>query len=489
MAIVSNFDNLFTPDVNLREAAPSPSITAAPVGIVGVVGQATRGPVGVPTRVTSLTDWVRKFGGYDAAQAGEGYMFMYNLFRSGATTVDFVRITDGNEAAATASVNGSVFELTQPGSFGNSVSLTISANSVTGFVDILFRNGAETYEYKAVTFTDSDSSRYIVKVLEAAEQTDGFVNITTVGVSNPATGTVLFTGGSNGTVQGTSLLDSAYVGQNTGNGLTGLVAMESTDDVEILVCSRANDAISNALKDHVSLSTVSPRIAVCSPAQGTQVTNLANFMQSFNSDRCVMTFPFLQILNPNNNKKEYHSPTAFYAGLLSTLSYHISPSRNIVNGVIGTERALTRGEVDTLSRNRVSPITLLSGFGFVVRNGYNTSNLPSLANITRRRAVNFFAKTFESGLQQFVSRPHTSGLRTDVVSVLSNLLQNEVNLGKIGQVNGGSAFAVKCDAQNNPLSVVQQGQLIVDIQISLWSPADFINVTLDASEAKVITIG
>lgn len=488
MAIVSNFDNQFTPDVNLREAAPSPSIRAAAVGIVGVVGQATRGPVGVPTRVSSLNDWTRKFGGFDAAQGGEGYMFMYNLFRAGASTVDFVRITDGNETAATASVNGSTFALLQPGSYGNNVTLTITANSVSGFVDLLFRNGSETYEYKAVTFADTANARYVQTVLDNATEVDGFVEITVVGGSNPATGTVSFAGGSNGTVQGTSLLDSAFIGQNTGNGLTGLVAMETDDDVEIVVCTRANAALAGALKDHVSLGSVSPRIAVCAPASGTTVTTLATFMQSFNSDRCVMTYPHLQILNPATNKKEYHNPTSFYAGLLSTLSYHVSPSRNVVNGVIGTERALTRGEVDTLSRNRVSPITLLSGFGFVVRNGYNTSNLPSLANVTRRRAVNFFAKTFEVGLQQFVSKPHTPALRNDVVSVLSGLLQNEVNQGKIGQVNGGAAFAVKCDSENNPNSVVQQGQLIVDIQISLWSPADFINVTLDASEAKVLTI-
>lgn len=489
MAIVSNFDNQFTPDVNLREAAPAPSIRAAAVGIVGVVGQATRGPVGVSTRVSSLNDWVRKFGSYDAAQGAEGYMFMYNLFRSGASVVDFIRITDGNETAATASVNGSTFQLMQPGSYGNSVSLVVTNNSISGFVDLLFRNGSETYEYKAITFTDTANSRYVQTVLDNAEEVDGFAKITVVGGSNPATGTVLFSGGSNGSVQGVSLLNSAFIGTNDGTKLTGLVALEANDDVEIIVLSRANSTLSSALKDHVSLGTVSPRVAVCAPASGTTVATLATEMQSFNSDRCVMTFPFLQILNPFTNKKEYHSPTAFYAGLLSTLSYHVSPSRNVVNGVIGTERALTRGEVDTLSRNRVSPITLLSGFGFVVRNGYNTSNLPSLANVTRRRAVNFFAKTFEAGLQQFVSKPHTPALRNDVVSVLSGLLQNEVNLGKIGQVNGGRAFAVKCDAQNNPESTVQQGQLIVDIQISLWSPADFINVTLDASEAKVLTIG
>ena len=489
MAIVSNFDNQFTPDVSLREASPAPSIRASAIGVIGVVGQAIRGPVGVPTVVTSLSQFNSLFGGYLAAQAGEGYMFMYNLFRSGASNVRFVRVTDGNHTTATASVSGSVFRLTSPGVWGNSVTLTVTANSVTGFVDLVFKYGSETYSYNAVTFTDSSSSSYIQTVLNNVSESDNFVEITTIGASNPPAGTYVFAGGSNGTVQGTSLLDSAYVGTNTTGGLTGLVAMESDEEVEIIVCSRANTAVANALKDHVSLTTVTPRMCVTALASGTVVSTMVTTMASFNSDRCVMAYPFMQILNPFNNKKEYHSPTAFYAGLLSTLSYHISPSRQVVPGVIGTERALTRAEVDTLSKNRVSPITLLPGFGFVVRNGYTTSNLPSLANVTRRRAVNFFAKTFESGLQQFVSKPHTPSLRNDVVVVMSNLLQNEVALGKIGQVNGGKAFAVKCDAENNPNSVVQQGQLIVDVQISLWSPADFINVTLDASEAKVITIG
>jgi hypothetical protein len=489
MAIVSNFDNQFTPDVNLLEASPAPSIRASAIGVVGVVGQAIRGPVGVPTRLGSLADFTRLFGGYHAAHGGEGYMYMYNLFRAGASIVDFVRITDGEEKAATATVSGTTFQLTSAGSWGNSVTLKVSASSIAGFVDLLFSYGKESYSYKSVTFTDSSSDSYVATIMGAALQVDDFVQLLTTGSSNPAVGTYTFTGGSNGLVEGSALLDSAYVGVNDElKGLSGLVALEADEEVEIIVCTRANQAMSEALKDHCTLVTVTPRMAVCAPALGTSVSSLKTFMGSFNTDRCIMTYPFQQVLNPNNNKKEYHSPTSFYAGLLSTLSYHVSPSRQAINGVIGTERALTRSDVDQLSKSRVSPITLLAGFGFVVRNGYNASNEPAKANITRRRAVNFFAKTFETGLQQFVSRPHNQALRFEVVSVLNSLIQNEVSMGKIGRVNGGKAFAVKCDSENNPDSSVQQAKMIVDVQISLWSPADFINVTLDASEAKVLTV-
>lgn len=490
MSFVSSFDNQITPDVALREVTPAPAIRSASIGIIGCVGQANRGLVGVPTRVNSLTEWIRKFGEYTSAQNVEGYMYVYNLFKSGANTVDFVRVTDGNHAQATVTVSGSTYRLIDPGAWGNAVTLTVSASTVTGYVNLLFANGsAESYEYRNVTFTNSSDANYVGTVLNAAVQTDNFVEITVIAANNPPAGTSTFSGGSNGTVQGLALADSAYTGTNGATGLTGLVALEADDDVELIVCSRSNVTVANALKDHVSLSTVTPRMAVTAVSSGITVSGLSGTMAVFNSDRCIMTYPWCQILNPHNNRKEYHNPTSFYAGLLSTLQYHISPSRNQIPGIIGTERALTRTDVDTLGRNRVSPITLMVNQGFVIRNGYTTSSNPSLANITRRRAVNFFGKTFESGLQPYVSKPHTPSLRVDVVTAMSNVLQQEANSGKIGNVNGGKPFAVKCDASNNPDSVVKAGKMIVDVQISLWSPADFINVTLDASEAKVLTIG
>ena len=489
MAFVNSFTNQFTPDVNLREVAPAPSIRSASIGIIGAVGQANRGPVGVPTRVNSFSEWIAKFGDYTAAQVGEGYMFMYNLFRSGATAVDFVRVTDGNQTAATASVSGSTYRLTTPGVWGNSVTVTVVASTVTGYVSLQFANGTETYTYENVTFTNASDPNYVGTILGNALSTDDFVEITTIGANNPPAGTTSFTGGSNGSVQGTGLADAAYVGTNATGGLTGLVALEAAPDPELIVCSRANAVVAAAINTHCNLSTVNPRLGIVALASGTVVATMVTQMQTLNSDRCVMTYPWLQILNPLNNRKEFHNPTSFYAGLLASLQYHISPSRNQVNGVIGTERALTRSDIDTLSASRVSPIALISGFGFCVMNGYTTSSNPSLMNVTRRRAVNFFGKTFERGLQNFVSKPHTPQLRLDVITALSNILQAETDQQRIGNVNGGKPYGVKCDNDINPPAVVQANKMMVNVQISLWAPADFINVSLDASEAKIITIG
>lgn len=489
MTFVNSFTNQFTPDVNLREVAPAPSIRAAAVGIVGAVGQSNRGPVGVPTRVSSFSEWIRKFGDYNSAQAGEGYMFMYNLFRAGASQVDFVRVTDGAQTAATATVSGSTYRLTTPGAWGNGVTLTVAASSVTGFVTLMFANGSETYTYENVTFANASDPNYVGTILGNALTNDDFVEITTAATGTPVAGTYSFTGGSNGSVQGTALTDAAYVGTNATGGLTGLVALEADPDPEIIVCSRSNAVVAAAINSHVNLATVTPRLGILALASGTVVSTMVTQMQTLSNDRCVMTYPWLQILNPINNRKEFHNPTSFYAGLLASLQYHISPSRNQINNIIGTERALTRSDIDTLSASRVSPIALISGFGFCVMNGYTTSSNPSLMNVTRRRAVNFLGKTFERGLQNFVSKPHTPELRLSVVTALGNVLQAEADQQRIGNVSGGKPYGIKCDNDNNPPAVVKQNKMMVDIQVSLWAPADFINVSLDASEAKIITIG
>jgi phage tail sheath protein FI len=489
VTFVNSFTNQFTPDVSLREVAPAPSIRAAAIGIVGAVGQSNRGPVGVPTRVNSFSEWIAKFGDYNASQASEGYMFMYNLFRAGATSVDFVRVTDGAQTAATASVSGSTYRLTTPGAWGNNVTVTVVTSSVTGYVSLQFANGSETYNYDNVTFTNANDPNYVGTILGNALTNDDFVEITVIGGTNPPAGTTTFAGGSNGTVQGTALNDSAYIGTNATGGLTGLVAMEAAPDPELIVCSRANAVVAAGINSHVNLATVNPRLGIVALASGSVVSTLVTQMQTFNSDRCVMTYPWLQIINPLNNRKEFHNPTSFYAGLLSNLQYHISPSRNQINNIIGTERALTRADIDTLSASRVSPIALLAGFGFCVMNGYTTSSNPSLMNVTRRRAVNFFGKTFERGLQNFVSKPHTPQLRLDVVTALGNILQVESDQQRIGNVNGGKPYGIKCDNDINPPAVIQANKMMVNVQISLWAPADFINVSLDASEAKIITIG
>jgi len=481
---VNSFNSMITPNVFLREAAPAAAIRGSGIGTIGVVVQSIRGLVGVPTVVSDLSDYTRKFGDYDVA-IKDDFMYVYNMLKQGADSLMVVRAVDGTAVVASGTVQGTTFTLKSGGTWGNAVTLTIAASTVSGYVDLSFKYGAkEQYDYKQVQFTSTTGTRYFKDVIEAAP--DDFVNVLVAGTVNPSGQVVSFAGGTNGTTVGSAAADSIYVGTNASGGLTGLVAFEAEDSVNFVCSARNTDTVNAALLAHVAIAGVTPRMAIVSPASGKTVSEMVTLMATYNQDQVIMTYPWLQVVNPYNNKKEYHAPSSFYAGLLSTLSYEQSPSRKQILGVIGSERSLTNAEVDTLTSNRVSPITLISGQGFVVRNGYNTSSNPARQNITRRRAVNFFATAFEAGSQQFVSRPHTEALRNDIKRAFGSLIENELAVGKIGNVNGGKVYAVKCDSQNNPNEVVRANRCMVDIQISLLAPADFIAVTLDASEAKVV---
>lgn len=485
MPFVSDFTNTSSsPNVFLREAEPPEVVLGAAIGVVGVVGQAIRGPVGVPTLIGSLTEYQRTFGGYSAALANEGFTFMYNLFRNGATAVKFVRITDGNHTAASASVTGTIFRLTSPGTWGNSVTLVVTAASVAGYVNLTFSYGSESYSYSTVTFTNSADERFVANVI--ADSGDDFVEIVTQGSFNPAAGTYTFGSGSNGTAQGSALPDSAYTGVDGANGKTGLVALEADRDVELIVCSRANTAVATAILNHVNLGGISPRLGIGSFASGQTVSAVATLMSTFNSDRMVIVYPWLQINNPYNlNRKEMVNPTSFLAGLLSQFAYNVSPTRRQLNGAIATERPLSDTDLNTLANNRICAIAVFGG-GITVMNGFNTSVNPAKRQITRRRAVNYFAKTFESAAQRFVGRNHTEQLRQELKTAFNGLLSNEARLQRIGQIRGTTPYKVVCDGSNNTDATYRAGQMIVDVQISLWANADYILITLDASEAKVI---
>ena len=485
MPFVSDFTNTSSsPNVFLREAEPPEVVLGAAIGVVGVVGQAIRGPVGVPTLVGSLTEYERQFGGYNSAIGNEGFTFMYNLFRNGASNVKFVRITDGNHTSASASVTGTIFRVTTPGTWGNSVTLVVTASTVAGYVNLTFSYGPESYTYNTVTFANSADERYVGTVIP--DSGDNFVEIVTQGSFNPAAGTYTFGGGSNGTTQGAALADSAYTGTDGSNGKTGLVALEADRDVELIVCTRANTVVASAIKDHVTLSNISPRMGIASFASGQTVSAVTTLMSTFNTDRMVIVYPWLQINNPYNlGRKEMVNPTSFLAGLLSQFAYNVSPTRRQLNNAIATERPLSDSDLNTLANNRICAIAVYGG-GITVMNGFNTSASPGKRQITRRRAVNYFAKTFESAAQRFVGRNHTDPLRQELKTAFNGLLSTEARLTRIGQIRGTTPYKVVCDNSNNTDATYRAGQMIVDVQISLWANADYILITLDASEAKVI---
>lgn len=486
MPIVSNTAGLLLPDVYVVEKEPPVQVTARSTGVIGIVGQFTYGPIGETILVGDSSDLVRKTGSFKNGL--DGHMAILNIMDQGANQIKIVRVTDGDEEKAGASLlNGASgivdFEMEHPGTEGNLTTVTIAAASVSGYVNASFNFNGQTLELRQVNM-DPNSDDYLVDKVNKA---NSFVKATrvssTVNLALPAVGTTTFTDGLDGTLTGVSLTDADYVGTVGSNSRTGLKVFETDEGfANIIVSARATDTINAEIVTQASNTSLKPRMGIIAPTAGTSVAGAKTAVSSINSDYAVMTYPFLTKYNVYTKQKENFNPAPFYAGLLATLSPHVSQSRKQISGIIGTEMNLSRPEVVDLTENRISPITVMPSIGFVVRNGFTTSSNGGKRQTVRRRMLNYFINKWEPSAQAFVSRGHTKELRDEIKTFFSNDLERDLRAGRIGNASGGPAYSVKCDTENNPSAIVQANQLVVDIAVSLIAPADILVINIDASE-------
>ena len=146
-------ETLISPGVLARENDFS-QVTQQPVTVgAAIVGPTVKGPVNIPTIVTSYSDFVSKFGS-SFVSGGDTYTYLtsitaYNYFLAGGETMLVSRVTNGTYSAATGSINslganftGSspvapsfVLETLSKGTIMNSVSAEVSGTLFSGSTD------------------------------------------------------------------------------------------------------------------------------------------------------------------------------------------------------------------------------------------------------------------------------------------------------------------------------------------------------------------
>jgi len=101
-------ETLLSPGVLTRENDQS-QITQGPiVAGAAIVGPTVKGPVRIPTLVTSYSDYINKFGGsFVSGGATNEYLTSisaYNYFQQGGNTLLVTRVVNGTFAPATSSI-------------------------------------------------------------------------------------------------------------------------------------------------------------------------------------------------------------------------------------------------------------------------------------------------------------------------------------------------------------------------------------------------
>jgi hypothetical protein len=192
---------LISPGVLATENDQS-QITSQPVQAgAAIVGPTVKGRVGVPTLVTTYSEYVANFGNiFSSGSNGDQFTFLtsisaYNYFSNGGTTLLVTRVASGSFTTATSSINGAVgtsaFELEtlSQGAILNSAGAEVgygalisgsadnyrweiaSPNTSSGTFSLLIRKGNDTNRNKSVleifpnVSLDPKASNYIARII------------------------------------------------------------------------------------------------------------------------------------------------------------------------------------------------------------------------------------------------------------------------------------------------------------------------------------
>ena len=159
-----------------------------------------------------------------------------------------------------------------------------------------------------------------------------------------------------------------------------------------------------------------------------------------------------------------------------------------LTGAVANERRLTNLELDSLAASNINVVRPVPGSGICAM-GARTRQLGTTGQyISVRRTLNYVKKRAVEVSRFALFEANTPAL-WDQLRVANGAFLSE--LWQIGGLAGrefAEAFYVKCDAENNTVTSVSNGEVHVEIGIAPVFPAEFVVIKVGQFEADASVV-
>lgn len=486
----------------------------APIAVLGtanaagaVIGEFAQGPETV-TLVTSWYDFVKQFGGYNAAYPASYGIGLF--FTNGGSELYVRRVLSDDAASASVVIPSNeegeadvaVIEAKNRGKDGNNINVTFSNSNLVGLWNL-------TVSKETVVGTASDTSNDIVletftnlnlvDVLSSdfaetvVNQSSRYItiSITEGNDQEPILDTLPLTGGDDGTVP-------------NGNDYIEAVSDLSSADRPLVLFSpelNTNVRLANPVDDEPNVGAVydawiswaesNDGFVVLDTAGDLGVEtalNVAGARQS--STNAAMYYPNVFITDPlgrSPSSLRKVGPAGAVAGLYLQTDKQTGPFKSpagiaaSLRGVIAVEKAFTSQELDFLNStgSPLNAIRSLPGAGVVVM-GARTLLNDGTANkyVNTRRSLIFIKKSLNDLTQFALFENNDERLWSRLRSSITVFLNGYLNQGGLRGSTAAEAFFVKCDEENNSNDNIASGEVHIEIGVALQYPAEFVVINL-----------
>jgi hypothetical protein len=465
---------LGVPDLFVQvQAPPAGALPGAPSNIIGIVGSATWGPVNAPVVFGDFAGATALFGTMQARK--------YDLLTQvalavleGANAFVGVRVTDGTDVAASATVQTNCLTLTAKytGTRGNGLKLDVAAGTApSSFKLTLSLPGLAPESFDNLTGSGNAFWVAAAAAINSGQSTArGPSQLATAtagaGTTAPAIAATAFSGGLDGAgVTGTILVGADSTPR------TGMYALRNTG-LSLLVLADCDASATWSTQTAFAKSELCYAIAV-SPA-GDTISAFASANTNDDPWLKLILGDWTYFLDGVNNVTRLVSPQGRAAGRKAVLGPHRSTLNQSLNGVVATQssqanKAYSQAELQSIAGARGDVVAFPSPGGqyFAMRFGRNTSSDPSKHQDNWTTMTNYLARSMGLGLGEFVGRLQTPEQRREAASAIGAFLQAEQDAGRI------DSFSVQIDGNNNPPNQVALGVEKANVLVRYLSTVEY----------------
>ncbi len=426
-----------------------------PSGIVGVIGTAEKGPMLIPTPVTSYSEFKDIFGS-DATQSLAKEV--RNCFLNGVFQVFATRIeaTGSKDASVTLKDEDGAtvvkLESKIPGEAGNKIKVGVTKGSAKGSVAVQITNGV-TFEVWDNLVIDSKSDSFIVDVLDKNSKLVSAKDLIKSGKTPPKLPALVEESMSGGVTAQPALKDFE----------AALETFEIEADIDMVCACDSWDPKVHALVDaHCTNMSkdAKNRIGIGTVAPGESIADIVKRTEVLASDRFVIVAPY--------------GVAGAVAGLISKLNYYESPTFKALTGIADLEVRYTPSQLMECLKAGILPLEARRGRGIIVEKGISTSK----EQISVTRIADHAVRGARNVCENFIGTLNTEGGRTALREKLTEFLLTMVREDAIVPSVDGTKPAFLVDVYSSQLDFAQ-GIVRVDIAVRPVRAMDYIYATIN----------
>jgi hypothetical protein len=502
-----NTTALIVPDLYVVIVPPSVTqLNGVPTDVLGIVGTATWGPVGVPTVIGDMADYAAGFGPVMPRTYDMGTATAIAV-QQGAQNFRCVRATDGTDTKASVTIL-SALTLTAKytGTLGNNIVATVSAGSkanswrvtitIPGFTPEVFDNIPGTG-----TTVWANMANAINNGCSALRGPSQIVTASATGTSGAvAAAAHAFAGGTDGVA---SMTDTLMLGVDTPP-YSGMYALQGQGCgvamlADVTTSTTWATQIAFAVSEGLYIMMTDP------PGEALSATGITDAVT--NKQTAGVDSPWAKLMfgdwvywqDTTNNVLRLVSPQAFVAGRLANLSPEQSSLNKPLYGVVGTQKsgvpgtgqqsAYASADLSVLFQNGLDVIAnpQPGGAYFGVRGGFNTSSSAAMNGDNYTRLTDYIAATLQAGMGIYVGQVVNAQMFLNIKATLLNFLSGMLSQGLLGSTNGSLPFSVVCDSSNNPPARTALGYVQADVQIQYQAINEKFIVNVEGGQTVTIS--